>query len=390
MRITHVITRLVVGGAQENTIASVLGLRKKVGFDLKLISGPTTGPEGTLEPIARAIPKLLTIVPELIRPVHPVQDWIAFQRLTKIFLETKPDIVHTHSGKAGILGRLAAAKAHVPVIIHHIHGPSFGPFQGTLANFIFTAAERHAAKVTHHFFCSAEAMTKLYLAAGIGKPEMYTRVISGFDVKTFANPPDRTEARHRLGITEDEFVVGTIARIAPLKGHSDLLQAVAEAISSFPKIRVLFVGDGSLRSKVEAQVRALGLEQHVIFTGMVPPSEVPRYVSAMDCVAHLSSREALARALPQALTAGKPIIAYDFDGAEEVCIDGETGFLIKGGEIATVVDRLLKLARNPALRYDLGQRGRQLVAERFSVERMVEQQAEVYLQLAKARGIPTP
>jgi len=390
MRITHVITRLVVGGAQENTIASVLGLRQKSGFDVKLISGPTVGPEGSLEPLVSKIPGLLTLVPELVRPVHPWKDWIALRKLTKLLRATRPDLVHTHSGKAGILGRLAAARAGVPIIIHHIHGPSFGPFQGALANFIFTGAERHAAKVTDHFFCSADAMTKLYLAAGIGRPEMYTRIISGFEVSAFSNPPDPAETRAKLGIAPDEFVIGVIARLAPLKGHADLLQAVSEVIRQFPNTKVIFVGDGSLRSELETQTRALGLDRNVIFTGLVPPSEVPRFVGAMDCVAHLSQREALARALPQALTAGKPIIAYDFDGAEEVCRDSETGFLIRNRDLRAVIDRLLQLARNPELRNQLGNRGRQLVAERFSVERMIEQQAEVYLQLAKSRGLSAP
>ncbi len=390
MRITHVITRLVVGGAQENTIASVLALRQKPGFELRLISGPTTGPEGSLEPLVAAVPGLLTIVPELVRPLHPWKDWIALRRLTEIFHETKPDIVHTHSGKAGVLGRLAAARANVPIILHHIHGPSFGPFQGVLANFIFMAAERHAAKVTDHFFCSADAMIKLYLAAGIGRPEMYTRINSGFDVQAFANPPEPAATRAKLGIAPHDFVIGSVSRIAPLKGHADLLQAVSRMLPNFPNTKVLFVGDGALRADIEAKTRALGLEKHVIFTGLVPPSEVPRYIGAMDCVAHLSTREAMARVLPQALTAGKPILAYTFDGAEEVCLDGKTGFLVRTGEINQVTDRLLQLANDPALRYDLGQRGKQLVAERFSVERMVEQQAEIYLQLAKARGIPTP
>lgn len=390
MRITHVITRLVVGGAQENTIASVLGLRQKPGLELRLISGPTHGPEGSLESTVAAVPGLLSIIPELVRPVHPWKDRIALRRLTELFQQTKPDLVHTHSGKAGVLGRLAAVRAKVPLIVHHIHGPSFGTFQGALANFIFTAAERHAAKVTDHFFCSSEAMTKLYLAAGIGKPGMFTRIISGFDVKAFANPPDALPTRAQLGIAPEDFVVGTVSRIAPLKGHADLLQAVSRMLPEFPKTKVLFVGDGSLRSEIETKTRALGLEQHVVFTGLVPPSEVPRYVAAMDCVAHLSTREALARVLPQSLTAGKPIIAYEFDGAEELCIAGETGFLISIGQIESVAARLLQLAKNPAMRYDLGQRGKQLVADRFSVERMVEQQAEIYLQLARARGFSTP
>src|ERR1035441_9126996 len=148
MRVTHIITRLVVGGAQENTLATINGLRQKPGVNVNLISGPTIGPEGSLEPEAAKIPDLLTLVPELVRPVHPPKDFIALRKLEKILRNQKPDIVHTHSGKAGILGRLAAKRAGVPVIVHHIHGPSFGNFQGALANFVFTAAERHAAKVT--------------------------------------------------------------------------------------------------------------------------------------------------------------------------------------------------------------------------------------------------
>ncbi len=151
MKVTHIITRLVVGGAQENTVATVLGLRQKPGVEVHLISGPTIGPEGSLEPEVKKIPGLLAIVPELVRPVHPLKDFLALRRLEKILREQKPDIVHTHSGKAGILGRLAARRAGVPIIIHHIHGPSFGNFQNAVANFIFTAAERRAAKATDAF-----------------------------------------------------------------------------------------------------------------------------------------------------------------------------------------------------------------------------------------------
>ena len=186
MRVTHIITRLVIGGAQENTVATVLALRQKSGVEVSLISGPTSGPEGTLEPEIKKNAGLLTLVPELVRPVHPLKDFIALRKLEKILREQKPHIVHTHSGKAGILGRVAARRAGVPIIIHHIHGPSFGNFQGTSANLIFTAAEKYAAQATSHFFCSAGAMARLYLAAGIGKPEMFTRIFSGFRLE-----PDR-------------------------------------------------------------------------------------------------------------------------------------------------------------------------------------------------------
>ncbi len=387
MRVTHIITRLVIGGAQENTLATIHGLRAKPGVEVKLISGPTTGPEGSLENEAAKIPGLLTLVPELVRPVHPLKDFLALRRLEKILRAQKPDLVHTHSGKAGILGRLAAKRAGVPIIIHHIHGPSFGNFQGALANFVFTAAEKHAAKVTDHFFCSAGAMTKLYLAAGIGQPEMFTRIFSGFNLAPFVNAPSDLALRKKLGLDENHFVIGKIGRIFRLKGHADLVTAFAKIAPQIPQARLLFVGDGLLRGEIENQIRALGLAGKVIFAGLLPPGEVARYVGIMDCLAHLSYREALSRALPQALAAGKPVVAYNFDGADEVCLENETGFVVRTGDTDAAAQRLRQLARDPALRKKLGHAGAAFVRENFSVEKMVDDQYNVYLKLAAERGL---
>ncbi len=396
MRVTHIITRLVVGGAQENTLATIRGLRAINGVEVNLISGPTIGPEGSLENEARKIfPDAepgtrnaeLVIVPELVRPVHPLKDFIALRKLEKLLRAQKPDLVHTHSGKAGILGRLAAKRAGVPVIIHHIHGPSFGNFQGALANLVFTAAEKHAAKVTDHFFCSASAMTKLYLAAGIGKPEMFTRIFSGFNLEPFLNATNDLALRKKLDLDENDFVIGKIARLFKLKGHADLIKAFAKILPQVPHARLLFVGDGILRGEIEKQARELNIRDKIIFTGLVSPSEVARYVGLMDCLAHLSYREALSRALPQALAAGKPVIAYDFDGADEICLENETGFLIRTGDIETAAQKLLQLARDAELRKKLGQRGQQFVKENFSVEKMVADQYSVYQKLAAERGL---
>ena len=387
MKITHIITRLIVGGAQENTVATILGLRQKPGVEVKLISGPTTGPEGSLENETAKIPGLLTIVPELVRPVHPLKDFSALRKLENILREQKPDIVHTHSGKAGILGRLAAKRAGVPIIIHHIHGPSFGNFQGALANLIFAAAERRAAQGTDHFFCSASAMTKLYLAAGIGRPEMFTRIFSGFDLESFLNATNDLAFRKQLGLEESHFVIGKIGRLFKLKGHADLVTAFAEILPRIPHARLLFVGDGILRGEIEKQIRTLGLDGKVIFTGLVPPSEVARHVGVMDCLAHLSYREALSRALPQALAAGKPVVAYNFDGADEICLDNETGFIVRIGDTDAAAQRLIQLASDSALREKFGQRGQQFVKENFPIEKMVDDQYTVYLKLAAERGI---
>jgi glycosyltransferase involved in cell wall biosynthesis len=387
MRVTHIITRLIIGGAQENTVATVLGLREKSDVAVNLISGPTIGPEGSLEPEVKKIPGLLTIIPELVRPVHPLKDFIALRKLEKILREQKPQIVHTHSGKAGILGRLAARRAGVPIIIHHIHGPSFGNFQNAIANFVFTAAERHAAKITDHFFCSASAMKRIYLAAGIGKPEMFTRIFSGFQLKPFLEVENDPTLRKKLGIPPDAFVIGKIARLFKLKGHEDLFAAFQKLLMQCPDARLLLVGDGSLRPYLETLAREMNLSDKIIFAGLVPPAEVARYVGVMDCLAHLSSREALSRALPQALAAGKPVVAYDFDGADEICLDGQTGFLVRTGDVETVSQKLLQLANNAGLRERLGKRGQQFVKENFAVEKMVDDQYNLYLKLAAGHGI---
>jgi glycosyltransferase involved in cell wall biosynthesis len=387
MRVTHVITRLVVGGAQENTVATVLGLRRQTGLAVDLISGPTTGPEGSLESAFAADPKVLTIFPQLVRPVHPWKDRQALMGLTDIFQHTRPDIVHTHSGKAGIIGRLAAKYAGVPVILHTIHGPSFGPFQNFAANFVFTAAEKYAARVTDHFTVVADAMKQQYVAAGIGRPEQYTKIYSGFPLEPFLTAANQPALRARYGLQPDDFVVGKIARLFALKGHDDLFAAAPELVRRCPRLKFLLVGDGQWRARLAGLAHAQGLEKHFVFTGLVPPAEVPALVGIMDALVHLSLREGLPRALPQALAAARPVIAYDCDGAREVCRDGQTGFLLRPGDLAGLTERLLQLAGQPALRAQMGLRGRALVRENFAVEKMVADTHALYLKLAAERGV---
>jgi len=383
MRVTHVITRLIVGGAQENTLASVLGLRARPGVEISLISGPTTGPEGTLEPQAAAVPNLLTLVPELVRAIHPWKDVLAVRSLARLFREQRPQIVHTHSGKAGILGRLAAAQAGVPVIVHSIHGPSFGKFQGGLADLAFRSAERYAAKFTTHFIAVANAMIEQYLSAGIGRREDYTRIFSGFKLEPFLAATNDSKLRASLGLAETDFVVGKIARLFKLKGHDDLLSVAPRLVKSCPRVKFLLVGDGEWRARLEARARSSGLEKHVVFAGLVPPEAIPPLVCIMDVLVHLSRREGLARALPQALAAARPVVAFDCDGAREVCLDNETGFLIQPGDLEALAERLLKLAEDEKLRERFGRQGRTLVAELFPVAKMVDAQYDLYLKLLR-------
>lgn len=383
MRIAHVITRLIVGGAQENTIATVLGLLKWPELHVRLISGPTTGPEGSLENMFDGRPDLLRIVPSLVRPVHPLQDFRALFALTNAFRDFRPDIVHTHSGKAGIIGRFAAKRAKVPIIIHTIHGPSFGAWQGAIGNILFRNAERAAARVTSHFITVANAMTEQYLRAGIARPEMYTRIFSGFPLGPFLKAANDLQLRARYGLAPDDIVAGKIARMFKLKGHDDLFKAAPAIVKAVPRIKFLLVGGGQWEERFRAWAKEMALQDHFVFTGLVPPAEIPPLIGIMDLLVHLSLREGLPRALPQALAGARPVVAYDCDGASEVCLPGKTGFLIAPHDTAAFTDAVCTLAKDNDLRMKLGREGQQFVKENFSVEGMIAAIEKLYLRLSR-------
>jgi glycosyltransferase involved in cell wall biosynthesis len=275
----------------------------------------------------------------------------------------------------------------VPIIIHTIHGPSFGAFQGMAANAAFRTAERIAGRFTTHFVVVANAMADQYLAAGIGYRDQYTRVFSGFPLEPFLSARNDPALRERLGIGANDFVVGKIARLFKLKGHDDLFAVAPELFRKSPHLKILIVGDGEWRRRFELLAGSLGVEKHFVFTGLVPPREVARYVGIMDALVHLSLREGLPRALPQALAAGKPVVAYDCDGAREVCRDGETGFLLKPRDLDGLTAKLLVLAGNPDLCRRLGQRGQGLVEQWFPVERMIDDLYSLYWKLLNERPV---
>jgi glycosyltransferase involved in cell wall biosynthesis len=381
MKVSHVITRLIVGGAQENTLATVLGLREKFGLEVELLAGPTHGPEGSLVDRARAVEGVYREVPDLIRPIHPLRDYSACRFLKKHFLETRPDIVHTHSGKAGFIGRMAAADAGVPLIIHSIHGPSFGPFQSWLKNVLYIRAEKMAASRTHHFITVADAMTRTYLDAGIASPEKYTRIFSGFPLGEYEKAENDDQLRRKLGIQNNDFVVGKIGRLFRLKGHEDLFRIAPALVDAIPEIKFLLIGGGEWEGRFRRMAAKMGLSDNFIFTGLVPPESIPSLVGIMDLLVHLSLREGLPRALPQAQAAGKPVIAYDCDGAGEVCRDGRSGYLVPPGDLESLKELIIRLYESPDLAFKFGSQGRDFVLENFSVDRLVEEQYRLYNDL---------
>lgn len=373
LRVAHIITRLILGGAQENTILNCEGLMQLYNDDVLLITGPPLGPEGSLlERVVRnGVPHV--IVPTLRRAIHPFWDWKAYWDIKRILKNFKPDVVHTHSAKAGILGRAAASALHVPRIVHGVHGAPFYPEQNAIVRRFYIQCERWAAKRTDSFICVADAMTDILVNANVAPKEKCVTIYSGMETEPFLNAEKwRIVTRRELGIKDDEIVFGKIARLFPLKGHEFVIEAAKSVVGHMPNARFLFIGDGILKSDLEKRVRICGLEKHFIFAGLVQPERIPAFISACDVVVHTSLREGLARVLPQSLIVGRPIISFDIDGAREVAINGETGFLLPPKSVSALSEAMISLAQNPELRAKMGKEGQKRFAEQFDYRKMTE------------------
>jgi glycosyltransferase involved in cell wall biosynthesis len=381
MRVVHVITRLIIGGAQENTLLTVDGLHHLHGDDVTLITGPAEGPEGDLFDRAQRRGLKVEVMPELVRPIRPVTDLQAYRRLRQAFRRLRPEVVHTHSAKGGIIGRAAAWHERVPVVVHTVHGPSFGPFETPLRNSLYLAAERWAARRCHAMVSVCDAMTEQYLAAGVGHCEQYQTVYSGMDVDAFLNPHQpRDLVRRELGLAETDVAFGTVARLFENKGHDDILAVAPRVLAANPNVRFVFIGDGIYRQRLIDETQRLGLRHAFHFVGLVAPSRIPELLGALDAVVHPSLREGLARVLPQSLLVGRPVISYDIDGAREVVLP-ETGILLKARDLEGLAAAILRLAADPVLRDALGQEGRRRFTHQFRQETMTSQLRLLYERL---------
>lgn len=386
MRTVHIITRLIIGGAQENTLHTVDDQHHLFGDRVTLLTGPGLGPEGSLEERARQRGLELRVLPQFHRAIQPWNDWTSYQAIIQTLRELQPEIVHTHSSKAGIIGRRAAYRLGIPCV-HTIHGASFHVGQHPAAFRLYRWLEKQAAPWTDRYISVADAMTDQYVAAGIAPREKFATISSGFDVEPLLNPPrPAAEVRRQWGIEPQHVVIGKVGRLFPLKGHEYVLRAAPEICARFPHVRFLFVGDGILREQFEREIAAAGLSDRFIFTGLVRPEKVAELLHAMDIVVHTSVWEGLARVLPQALIAGKPVVSYDIDGAKEVVIPGETGLLAPTQSIEPLVDALSQLITNPDQRAKFGAEGRARFAEQFRHQTMTRRIREVYASVLEERS----
>jgi len=420
LKIVHIITRLILGGAQENTLITCKLLAQR-GHEVTLVTGPAIGPEGQLFDQTKGQKYETIVVDEMRRAIDPGKDYVCYGRLKELLRDLTPDIVHTHSAKAGILGRYAAwslkgewgprgegilplhpAAARRadggetqgrdglatkpilrPAVVHTLHGLSFHPYQGPWVNRLYITIEKAAGKRTDYFISVADAMTEQNKAEGIGVDKPYVTAYSAIDEEQFLIPiPEekRKEFRRKHDIPDDAVVLVTIARLFELKGHEYIIESARQLSKRFGNVIWLFVGDGNLADDYRETIRNLGLTGRFRFTGLMPPDRIPLAIQSSDILVHCSLREGLARTLPQAMLCGRPAVSFDVDGACEV-VNENTGRLVEPKNVNQLIEACAELIQDKALRERLGRTGRESVKTKFAPDTMVDAIEEVYRKL---------
>jgi len=374
-RICHIITKLELGGAQQNTLFTVAHLDPS-RFRPILVAGEP----GLLDGEARALAQVeFHQVPSLVRAIRPWSDLRALVALTCLLRRLQPAIVHTHSSKAGILGRLAAWLAGVPIIVHSIHGFGFARYQSAAVRRALVALECLAAKVTTRLFAVSEANRRLGVALGLFPEDRCVVIRSGVDLAAIRRTAvDTTAKKRELGLEPGRPVVGMVAPMKPQKAPLDFVRVAAQVAARKSDTQFLFVGDGELRGAVEAEIARFGLAQSVRLAGW--RRDVPAIMRCLDVFVLTSRWEGLPRVYLEALASGVPVVGTRVDGAAEVVRDGVNGYLVAPGDVPGLADRVLWLLANPAAAADMGRRGESLPQE-FDIHHMVRRQEEEYTHL---------
>ncbi|OGF47433.1 MAG: hypothetical protein A2452_02825 [Candidatus Firestonebacteria bacterium RIFOXYC2_FULL_39_67] len=369
--VLHIITKLELGGAQQNTLYSVK-THNREKFNVFLIAGT----EGVLVDDAKKIENLKKyFLPELKHELSLYYDLKCLFILKKIFKEEKIDIVHTHSSKAGILGRFAAKLAGVSVIIHTVHGFSFNDFQSFLKRSLYVFLERFAAKVTDKMIVVTKVDIEKGLKARVGKSSQYTVIRSGFDLSEFTTPRDLSSIRKEFNIGKDTKTVGMVACLKPQKNPADFVRIAALLKEKHPGAKYFIVGDGEKRAEVEKLIAENNLKNDIILTGW--RKDVAEFIQLFNVVVLTSLWEGLPRVLPQAMCAKKPIVATAVDGSKEAVVDGVNGYLVTPKDYKTAAEKISVLLLDEKLRKKLGENGYSRVGE-WDQDRMIDAIESLY------------
>lgn len=380
--ILFAITRMIVGGAQETLILTA-DLIDKERWAPDVVCGPQTGPEGSLIESVGDRGIALSIEPNLVREINPVKDLQALIKLTRRIRRNQYAIVHTHSSKAGILGRWAAWLARTPIIVHTVHGWGHHELQSPRVREIFILLERLTLRITDRLIAVTPRNIEKGISDGIGRIEDYTIIREGIELDRFGHPSvSANEIKTSLGIPLDVPVVGTVTRLSPQKAPADFIQTACIIHKEFPDVRFVVVGDGPLRRDTEELSDSLELSGVLIFTGL--RHDVPELMATFDIFVLSSLWEGLPRVLPQAMATGLPIVATNVDGNAEAVEDGVTGFLVPVKNPDEIADRIRILLQEPKMALQMGEAGRSRVQE-FGDRRMVKQLEDLYMELMKQK-----
>lgn len=385
-KVIHVITRLDRGGSAQNTLLTALGHDRR-RFAPLVVAGTAGawdaqgGRDATLANARRleesGVP--CRLLEPLTRPISPLRDAVALGLLVRLFRAERPALVHTHTSKAGVLGRLAARLAGVPAVIHTPHGHVFYGHVGPLAAGVFLRIERRLARRTTRLIALTEAERDEHVRRGVGTAAQFAVIPSGIDLARVRDlvgvkgpcPPG-------LACPPDARLVGSVGWLTPVKGHRTLLDACARLAPTFPRLHLLLVGSGPLRAALEAQARQLGLAAHVTFAG--ERDDVRDCLAALDVFVQPSLNEGMGRALIEAMAAGRPVIASRVGGIPALIEDRRTGRLVPPADPAALAEALAELLRRPDWAKELGAAAAASIGPQFGVASMVEAIEELYEQ----------
>ncbi|MFA5974714.1 MAG: glycosyltransferase family 4 protein [Elusimicrobiota bacterium] len=370
LRVCHIITQLELGGAQQNTLYTLSHLDSN-RFDVSLICGAG----GFLDEEAKRGNWPTFFVSSLVRLIRPIQDLLALLSLYRLLRQQKPHIVHTHSSKAGILGRIAAYLAGVPVIIHTFHGFGFTPKQAPGLRKIFIALEKFCALLSIHLIFVSEDNRTEAAELGIGRRTPNSLIRSGIVFQRAA----KSRVRQELGISSKAWVVVSIGNFKLQKNPMDLVRVASEVLKKKANTHFILVGDGELRPSVETWCQEQGIGASIHFVGW--RQDIPEILAAANGFLLTSLWEGLPRALVEASAAQLPCVAYGVNGVKDILQDGQTGFLILPGDVSSAAEKIVWLQDHPEEGRRLGQAAARRVGDEFNIDRMVHQQEELYNDL---------
>ncbi|MBI5167600.1 MAG: glycosyltransferase family 4 protein [candidate division NC10 bacterium] len=379
VRICRVIARLNIGGPAQHTIFLTAGLDPS-RYESILVTGREGKAEGNMRDLAEAKGVRLIYIPELGREISPGHDLVAFYNLYRLFREKRPDIVHTHTAKAGALGRLAAKLAGIPVILHTFHGHVLRGYYGPLKTNIFINIERFLARITTCVVTLSEGQRQEILGFGIGRPDQVMIVPLGLELERFFNCHSRTgELKRELGLEAGARLVGIIARLVPIKGHHFFLEAARRVASLVPSARFLVIGDGELRADLEAMARDVGISDRVCFLGW--RLDLERVYADLDLLVLSSLNEGTPVSVIEAMAASVPVVATAVGGVKDLMEDGKTGILVPPGDIRSLAEAMVQLLEDEDKARSLAEVARRFIYPRYDTKNLITEMDRLYQRL---------